>query len=304
MTFELWAVVTATEQLAPLVAAGLSGGAAVSAVAVGPLELAQTASGMGVAKVYWIETSPGLAAEAYTGAVGELARRSAARAWLASAAPGPRALLGAAAAATGAGLTTGGVALRLDGEQVVVEREALDGAVIETVAANGPIAVVWGLGEGEPAVGAPPAEIEPVPAASPWAVESLSIEAAGGGLSQASRVVGVGRGVRARADLALVEELAEAFGAEVGCSMPLADDLHWYAEERYIGRSGLRIAPAVYLALGISGQPQHVEGVRGARVIAAVNSDPEAPIFKTATYGIAQDLYEVAPALVRALRDN
>ena len=83
--------------------------------------------------------------------------------------------------------------------------------------------------------------------------------------------------------------------------MPIADDFGWVAKERYIGRSGQHIAPRLYLALGISGTPQHLEGVRDAKVVVAVNSDAEAHIFKRADYGIVGDLYEVVPALRTAL---
>ncbi len=111
----------------------------------------------------------------------------------------------------------------------------------------------------------------------------------------------MGRGLRSRDDMALIEALAAALDAEIACSMPVADDLGWIDKARYVGRSGEHIAPRLYLAVGISGAPQHLEGVRQARVVVAVNSDPEAPIFASADYGIVGDLYDVVPALVEAL---
>jgi electron transfer flavoprotein alpha subunit len=214
--------------------------------------------------------------------------------------------LAAAAAAVKAGLVGGGTALAVSGETVLVETNALDGAVVETLAASGPVAVVWDLNEGAPDVSGPPAPIEPVAGAQSWAVARRSLEPAPGaaGLLTAERVVGVGRGVKARADLEMVEGLAAALGAEIGCSMPIADDFHWYPEDRYIGRSGQKIAPLVYLALGISGEPQHMEGVRAAKVVAAVNNNADAVIFRSAAYGIVGDLYEIAPAIKRALEQN
>ncbi len=83
--------------------------------------------------------------------------------------------------------------------------------------------------------------------------------------------------------------------------MPVADDLGWVPKDHYVGRSGQHIAPRLYLAVGISGAPQHLEGVRGAKVVAAVNSDPDARIFRSADFGIVGDLYEVVPALIDAL---
>ena len=121
------------------------------------------------------------------------------------------------------------------------------------------------------------------------------------GVNDAARVVAFGRGVQAKGDMALIERLAAALGAEVACSMPIADDLHWMDKARYIGRSGQHIAPALYLAIGIAGAPQHMEGVREARVVVAINNDPGAPVFRLADYGIVGDLYDVVPALIEAL---
>jgi len=81
----------------------------------------------------------------------------------------------------------------------------------------------------------------------------------------------------------------------------IADDFGWVAKERYIGRSGQHVSPRLYMAIGISGAPQHLEGVRDAKVVVAVNTDPEARIFQRADYGIVGDLYEVVPALQAAL---
>ncbi|NTW38941.1 MAG: electron transfer flavoprotein subunit alpha/FixB family protein [Cellulomonadaceae bacterium] len=139
-----------------------------------------------------------------------------------------------------------------------------------------------------------------VPAADVRVVQRRAVSVASG-VRDAARVVSVGRGVKAKADIALVESLAAALGGEVACSMPVAEDLGWVAKERYVGRSGQHISPRLYLALGISGTPQHMEGVREAKVVAAVNNDPSAPIFATADYGIVGDLYEVVPALMAAL---
>jgi electron transfer flavoprotein alpha subunit len=162
---------------------------------------------------------------------------------------------------------------------------------------------VYGGGDATPPPDAAPAPIERL-AADPVDVRlegSAPVSGADAGLGTAERVVAVGRGLRAKADLALVEDLATALRAEVACSMPIADDYGWLPKERYIGRSGRHIAPRLYLAVGISGAPQHLEGVREARVVVAVNADPEARIFRRAGYGIVGDLYEVLPALRAAL---
>jgi electron transfer flavoprotein alpha subunit len=122
-------------------------------------------------------------------------------------------------------------------------------------------------------------------------------------LSSAPVVVGVGRGFKQQADLKLAEDLAKAFaGGAVGCSRPIAADLKWLGEEHWIGLSGHQIKPKAYLACGISGQIQHIAGIRGAKLIVAINTNKDAPIFQVADYGVVGDLYQVLPKLVAALK--
>jgi electron transfer flavoprotein alpha subunit len=119
-------------------------------------------------------------------------------------------------------------------------------------------------------------------------------------LSQAERIVAVGRGIKSQENLKLVEQLAQAIGAEVAASRPICD-AGWLPMDRQIGSSGQTVAPRLYLALGISGAIQHLVGMKGARTIVAINKDPDAPIFEIADYGIAGDLFEVVPALIAEL---
>ena len=120
-------------------------------------------------------------------------------------------------------------------------------------------------------------------------------------LSQAERIVSVGRGIKGQEHIALAQQLAEALGAEVAASRPICD-AGWLPMERQIGSSGQTVAPKLYLALGISGAIQHVVGMKGARTIVAINKDAEAPIFEVADYGIVGDLFEIVPAMVAALK--
>jgi electron transfer flavoprotein alpha subunit len=119
-------------------------------------------------------------------------------------------------------------------------------------------------------------------------------------LSQAERIVAVGRGIKSQDNIKLAEELAKAMGAEIAASRPICD-AGWLPMDRQIGSSGQTVAPKLYVALGISGAIQHLVGMKGARTIVAINKDPEAPIFEIADYGIAGDLFEVVPAIVAAL---
>ena len=119
-------------------------------------------------------------------------------------------------------------------------------------------------------------------------------------LGQAERIVAVGRGIKSQEHLPLAQELARALDAELAASRPICD-AGWLPMDRQIGSSGQTVAPALYLALGISGAIQHLVGMKGARTIVAINKDADAPIFEVADYGIVGDLFEVVPALIAAL---
>jgi electron transfer flavoprotein alpha subunit len=119
-------------------------------------------------------------------------------------------------------------------------------------------------------------------------------------LSQAERIVAVGRGIKGQEHLALAQRLAQAMGAEIAASRPICDS-GWLPMDRQIGSSGQTVAPKLYVALGISGAIQHLVGMKGARTIVAINKDPEAPIFEIADYGIVGDLFEIVPAMIAEL---
>jgi electron transfer flavoprotein alpha subunit len=120
-------------------------------------------------------------------------------------------------------------------------------------------------------------------------------------LSQAARIVSVGRGIKAQENLKIAEQLAQALGAELSASRPICD-AGWLPMERQIGSSGQTVAPKLYVALGISGAIQHLVGMKGSRTIVAINKDPDAPIFEVADYGIVGDLFEVVPAMIAELQ--
>ena len=120
-------------------------------------------------------------------------------------------------------------------------------------------------------------------------------------LRAAKLIVSAGRGVKKKEDLEMVGALAKALGGALGCSRPLASDLGWLPEECHIGLTGVNVKPELYLAVGISGQLQHVAGIKDSKVIAAINTDKEAPIFQAADYGVVGDLYQVVPAIQKVL---
>jgi electron transfer flavoprotein alpha subunit len=120
-------------------------------------------------------------------------------------------------------------------------------------------------------------------------------------LTAAELIVSVGRGIKEKDNIHVVEELAKALGAELAASRPICD-AGWLPMERQVGSSGQTVAPKMYMAIGISGAIQHLVGMKGAKTIVAINKDANAPIFEVADYGIVGDLFEVVPALVEEVK--
>jgi electron transfer flavoprotein alpha subunit len=174
-----------------------------------------------------------------------------------------------------------------EGEPVFASLQA--GAFASIPVADGRAEVEWVTPQIDPAViRARPGE--------PFREARRSVD-----LSAAERIVAVGRGIKEQQNLRIVEELAEALGAELAASRPVCDN-GWLPMERQVGSSGQVVAPKLYVAVGISGAIQHVVGMKGARTIVAINKDREAPIFEVADYGIVGDLFEIVPALAAELR--
>jgi electron transfer flavoprotein alpha subunit len=130
-------------------------------------------------------------------------------------------------------------------------------------------------------------------------VETRPLETSNVRIEEAEVIVSCGRGLEKKEDKVMLDELAKALCGQVGCSRPLAEDRKWFSE--WVGLSGHKVKPKLYIACGISGVIQHVAGIRDAKVIVAINKDPEAPIFEIADYGIVGNLYEILPALKEAV---
>ncbi len=116
-------------------------------------------------------------------------------------------------------------------------------------------------------------------------------------IEEAETLLCIGRGLANQKDIPMIEAMAKAMKAEIGCTRPLTHDWQWFPESREVGLSGKKCKPSLCLSVGISGQIQHTVGIRSARIIAAINKDKNAPIFKTADYGLVADLYDVVPRL-------
>jgi electron transfer flavoprotein alpha subunit len=201
------------------------------------------------------------------------------------------------------------VALSYD-EGLTATRELYGSKVDATVRVEAERAVVtvrggeWPAAEGPGEAVVEPFELDPDESRVRSRVTGF-VETATGDvdIADADVLVSVGRGIGEEENLELVERLADAMGATLSASRPIVDN-GWLPKNRQVGQSGKVVSPDVYLAVGISGAVQHVAGMKGADTIIAINTDPNAPIFDIADYGIVDDLFDVVPALVEALESE
>jgi len=188
-------------------------------------------------------------------------------------------------------------------EGIVASRMIFSGRGIEVLKTQEPAILTLNLDPYEPLEGQPSSVEELEFNCSPQVklLERREKEAEVD-LTKAEVIVSVGRGLKKKEDLDIIRELASLLGAEVACTRPISADFKWLPEERHVGMTGVRVKPKVYLALGISGQIQHVVGFRDAETVVAVNIDPEAPISEVSDYMIVGDLYEVVPKLIEEIK--
>jgi electron transfer flavoprotein alpha subunit len=205
-----------------------------------------------------------------------------------------------------AGMTTDAKAVRIEGGKLVATRILYAGlAVCDEELPLPAVATIRARTFLAPTAAAAHAPIEQAVAKSDARVTVNSVtstSAAGVDITAAARLIAVGRGFRKQEDLKLAEDLGSGLGAELACTRGIAEDDHWLPIERYIGISGQTVKPELYVAVGLSGQVQHMVGCRESKTIVAINNDERSPIFEAADYGIVGDLYEVLPLLTAALR--
>ena len=205
----------------------------------------------------------------------------------------------------GASLVSEAQSLSIEGGALVTTRMTYGGLAMNTEKSVFPaLATIPSRSYEEAAAGAA-AETVTVDAAADSRVTVVStspIEHEGVDITEAERLVSVGRGLAKVEDMAMVKELASALNAEVACSRSIAEDYHWLPVETYVGISGQKVKPELYFAIGISGQIQHIAGMRDSKVIVAIDTNDKAPIFEAADYGIVGDMYEVVPKLIAALK--
>jgi electron transfer flavoprotein alpha subunit len=188
-------------------------------------------------------------------------------------------------------------------------RKAFNGKFVHEVeiASVRPLVATVDKGAATPVEGAATGTVRSVAAASGESrarhVETKRAETGGLDLSQASIIVAAGRGIGAPEKMDVIRNLADALGAQVGASRAVTD-AGWLPHEHQIGSSGVSVSPKLYVACGISGAIQHVVGMKGSGYIVAINKDADAPIFGVADVGVVGDLFDILPALTRAVKET
>lgn len=306
----VWILGESPESYASLAAVARRLGANVKAIVIGSAEDAQAVKGCGADTVSLAAVPEGGRFEDCTTAVIAAAKACAPDAVLAS--TGKRLRLTAACIAAAFGTRVVNDVSRIwVGEDgcVAAEHMVYGGKAFAEERVSSGVAVAL-LSEGllisEPACAAGDAPIEEISVSpEPCAVKLLetrprTVESVN--LAAARHVVSVGRGIEKEEDLQMIAEFARVLEAETGCTRPIAESEKWMSRERYIGVSGAMLKPDLFVAVGLSGQVQHMVGATSAKTIVAINKDKNAPVFKQADYGIVGDLYEVVPKLAEALR--
>ncbi len=248
------------------------------------------------------------ALDSYVAAVSEAAGKSDPDVFLLPATSACRDFAAHVANRLSTGLCSNCIGLKLEGQDVVMERLAYGGAAVQTVVCEcRPVMATIMPGTFNPAQAAPGRQGSISQIAGPAAsavriVEKKAKEKAARSITESRVIVAVGRGFEKQEDLAMARELAGLLGGELACTRPISEEMKWLPEELCIGLSGVQVKPDLYVGIGISGQIQHVTGIRNSRTIAAINKDENAPIFSVADTGIVGDLYDVLPKMIKELK--
>lgn len=297
------------------VARQIGGGGTVEGLALGPISATalEAWAGTGCDRVLTVsaESLAERRPRAWAAAVAQVAkRRNTEVVLLANTALG-RDLAGVLSVAWQAAIAVGATEVREDGEALTVTRPMFGGRARAALRLSGPRIVLalrpHAFTAAPPASSTCPAErleLDPIPpSAMAGRLDGFrpAVEGAGPDLATAPIVVAGGRGLRSPEDFGLVESLAESLGAAVGASRAVTD-AGWRPASYQVGQTGRSVTAQLYIAVGISGAIQHLVGMMGSRVIVAINSDGNAPIFKVADFGIVGDLFSLLPPLIREIR--
>jgi electron transfer flavoprotein alpha subunit len=282
----------------------------VFAVILGEKVEADVLAAYGADRVYIVEKPElkGLFAEACAQALHSVISQVKPEAFFAGATKRGKELAPRVAEMLGTGCVAECVAIDIKNQELKMKRVVFGGKVISThtITAKPAIATIPPRVFNKKRLECRTAEIVKVEAEiSPPMVEIIEVkpkEVLERKIEEAAILICGGRGVKQKEDFKLLDELAYVLGGVIGCSRPIAADRGWFSE--WVGLSGKKVRPDLYITAGVSGAIQHVAGIRGSRIVVSINKDPEAPIFAYSDYGIVGDLYKVVPALTEALRET
>jgi len=304
---DMW-IVAETPQLAAELVRGakdIGKGGAVVAFVGGDEAAAKTVVGSGADKAYALPLPADAMWESYATVLAEKAKAEKPKAIMIGSSRRGRDMAAQIAGMLDVPCISDCKKLLIEGNSITADRMVYGGMATKTLKATADtIVVTIGARSFEPLAADPSragsVETLPLTGAKAKVTSRKGKEVESVNLGDANLVVGVGRGFVEQSELALAEALVKAMGAELACSRPIAEFFKWLPEERYLGISGQSIKPQVYLAVGISGQAQHVYGVRDSKTIVSVNKDENAPILQLSDYFIVGDLKEILPALTQA----
>ncbi|MAZ97540.1 MAG: electron transfer flavoprotein subunit alpha [Flavobacteriales bacterium] len=210
----------------------------------------------------------------------------------------------ALAALNNGSLSTNTISLPLSIAPIEVKRGAFSSKGIETIVLNGELPIISFVPNSigiEEIAGNGETSAKDVSGDDLMEITEVNVASGKVALPEADAVVSAGRGLKSPDNWGMIEELANVLGAATACSKPVSD-IGWRPHSEHVGQTGIQVNPNLYIAIGISGAIQHLAGVSASKTIVVVNTDPEAPFFKAADYGIVGDAFEVIPKLVDALR--
>ncbi|MFZ9526577.1 MAG: electron transfer flavoprotein subunit alpha/FixB family protein [Schleiferiaceae bacterium] len=278
------------------------------AVVVGPASApVESLGAYGAHKVIHLHGPETFETAQYATMIGDLAKELGASLLIVNGTANGRALMGALAVRAEAGVISNVTALPESYSPVRVVRGAFSSKgieVCESTAARTVIGLVPNaLGAKDSAGSNAAFEDRSVSASARASVVEQQLASGSIALPEAERVVSAGRGMKAPENWGMIEELAQVLGAATACSKPVSD-IGWRPHREHVGQTGIQVNPQLYIAVGISGAIQHLAGVSSSKTIVVINSDPEAPFFKAADYGIVGDAFDIVPRLTAALRKH
>ncbi len=278
------------------------------AVVVGPASApVESLGAYGAHKVIHLHGPETFETAQYATLIGDLAKELGASLLVINGTANGRALMGALAVRAEAGVISNVTALPESYSPVRVVRGAFSSKgieVCESTAARTVIGLVPNaLGAKDSAGSNAAFEDRSVSATARASVVEQQLASGSIALPEAERVVSAGRGMKAPENWGMIEELAQVLGAATACSKPVSD-IGWRPHREHVGQTGIQVNPQLYIAVGISGAIQHLAGVSSSKTIVVINSDPEAPFFKAADYGIVGDAFDIVPRLTAALRKH